>query len=156
MAVSPVGAACGEIDVEAVVPHVPPVLSLSRLEAVGDNTLTATATIGRDSIFCSSDQGVPVWIALEYLGQAVAALEGIRASREGRPVPLGYLLGTRRFVTPIEVFPVGAQLTITVTEVHAAPDGLAVFDGRISAGTVTLDCRFSVYRLTSDKGPEDD
>ena len=144
------GQPSGSIELQSIVPHVPPVLSLSRLEAADEQSLTACVEVESDSIFCDSPEGVPVWVALEYLGQAVAALEGLRALSDGRAVPKGYLLGTRQFVTPIEFFPIGAELKVKVAEVYAAPNGLAVFDGCISMRQLTLECRFSVYRLQSN------
>lgn len=141
----------GNIRIQSIVPHVPPVLSLGRLEAADEHSLTAWVEVNKDSIFCVGPDGVPVWVALEYLGQAVAALEGLRALNEGRAVPMGYLLGTRQLETPIESFPIGAELRIKVAEVHASPNGLAVFDGSISMPNVTLECRFSVYRLLSNE-----
>jgi predicted hotdog family 3-hydroxylacyl-ACP dehydratase len=84
------------------------------------------------------------------MGQAAAALEGLRARRSGRPMPSGYLLGTRRFVTNIAFFPVGSELNVRVREVHADPGGLVVVDGTIWGDGIDLECRFSVFKKTID------
>lgn len=135
-----------DLDISTLVPHAPPVLSLDRIDHVDESSLSAQVTIREDSIFCESGAGVPVWIALEFFGQAVAALEGVRARSSGRPLPVGYLLGTRRFLTPIQAFPVGARLQLSVRELHADPTGLALFHGTIEVGGIAIECRFSVYR----------
>ncbi len=136
----------GEADIAALVPHAPPVLALDRIVSVDDMSLHARITVRRDSAFCDSDAGVPVWVGLEYMGQAAAALEGIRARRSGKPVPAGYLLGARQFVTSTQVFPVGTVLDVTVREVHMDPGGLAVVDGTIRGEGIDLKCRFSVFK----------
>lgn len=140
-----------DLDISTLVPHAPPVLSLDRIDHVDESGLSARITIREDSIFCESRTGVPVWVALEYFGQAVAALEGVRARSSGRPVPVGYLLGTRRFLTPIQAFPAGARLQLSVRELHAEPTGLAIFHGAIEGEGIAIECRFSVYRPADDE-----
>lgn len=135
-----------DLDISTLVPHAPPVLALDRIDHVDESSLSARVTIREDSIFCEPGVGVPVWVALEFFGQAVAALEGVRARDSARPVPVGYLLGTRRFLTPIQAFPVGARLQLSVRELHADPTGLALFHGAIEGEEIAIECRFSVYR----------
>ena len=136
----------GDTEIGALVPHAPPVLALDRILSADEMSLHARMTVRRDSAFCESDAGVPVWAALEYMGQAAAALEGIRARRSGKPIPAGYLLGARRFVTSTQFFPVGAVLNVTVREVHMDPSGLAIVDGAICGDGIDLKCRFSVFK----------
>jgi predicted hotdog family 3-hydroxylacyl-ACP dehydratase len=140
----------GGAEIAVLVPHAPPVLALDSIVSADESSLHARITVRQDSAFCESDAGVPVWVGLEYMGQAVAALEGIRARRSGQPVPVGYLLGTRQFVTTIQFFPVGAVLNVTVREVHSDPGGLAVVDGAISGDGIELECRFSVFKKGND------
>jgi predicted hotdog family 3-hydroxylacyl-ACP dehydratase len=140
----------GDAEIATLVPHAPPVLALDRILSADDMSLHARMTVRRDSAFCDSDAGVPVWVGLEYMGQAAAALEGLRARRTGKPMPSGYLLGARRFVTSTQVFPVGAVLDVTVREVHMDPGGLAVVDGAIRGEGIDLKCRFSVFKKEND------
>lgn len=139
-----------ESEIAELVPHAPPVLALERIVSADWDSLHGRITIRRDSAFCESDLGVPVWVGLEFLGQAAAALEGLRARRRGMPMPSGYLLGTRRFVTGTEFFPVGAGLDVRVREVHADSGGLVVVDGSIRGDGIDLECRFSVFKKASD------
>jgi predicted hotdog family 3-hydroxylacyl-ACP dehydratase len=130
----------------ALLPHAPPILALEAILAADDASLLARARASRDSPFCEGERGVPFWVALEFMGQAVAALEGLKARRVGRPPPVGYLLGTRRMAAGPGQMPADAELLVRVVEAGAGPDGLAAFDGCVSWDGGELACRFSVYR----------
>ncbi len=54
----------------------------------------------------------PAWLGIELMAQSVAAYAGCRARNEGRPVELGFLLGTRKFECNVEHFAQGTELTI--------------------------------------------
>jgi predicted hotdog family 3-hydroxylacyl-ACP dehydratase len=99
---------------------------LDRVQAVEDDSLVATVEI-REGIPFFAGCAVPAWVGLEYMAQAIAALAGARARREGRPIPLGLLIGCRKFVTRVAMFAVGTRLAVEVRELVSDGAGLGAF-----------------------------
>ena len=61
-----------EIPVKELLPHDPPMVLLDRVTSYDESTLTAEVDISTESMFCGDD-GVPGWVGVEYMAQAVAA-----------------------------------------------------------------------------------
>ena len=78
-----------------LLPHDHPMILIDNIVACREHGLTATVTIHERSPFVETD-GVPSWIGIEYMGQAIAAYAGLRARRDGVPVRIGFLVGSRR------------------------------------------------------------
>jgi len=66
------------------------------------------------------------------MAQAVAALAGVRARTQGEPVKIGFLVGTRRYVSRWPRFLLGSRLRIHVRQDFEAGNGLSVFACRIA------------------------
>ena len=100
--------------------HRGPMSLLDRVQAVEDDSLVAMVEI-REGIPFFAGCAVPAWVGLEYMAQAIAALAGARARREGRPIPLGLLIGCRKFVTrfPATMSVPGMSRTMRVTRQYA-------------------------------------
>ena len=54
-------------------------------------------------------------------------MAGLRSVKSGKPVKLGFLLGTRRYECTRAFFPIGARLEIEARQELVAENGLAVF-----------------------------
>jgi len=121
-------------------------LLLSRVVSWGAGTLVGEVNVAGDSPFVEPGLGVPRWLALEYMAQAVGALDGIRQRESGHPAPPGYLLGTRRLHDIGGYFATGATLRITVEEILQGDNGLGVYSCRLDEGERSLSCRLTVYR----------
>jgi len=118
--------------IEQLVPHARPALLLDRVvEAHGDVVVTETQ-VREDNPYCA-DGHVGAWIGIELIAQSIAALAGIEALRAGRPVRIGFLLGTRRYRSSVPGFALGARLRIEVTREFQTDDGLGAARGRILA-----------------------
>lgn len=116
--------------IEALVPHAGPALLLDRVaEDHGDVVVTETA-IREDNPYCV-DGRVGAWIGIELIAQSIAALAGLDAVRSGRPVRVGFLLGTRRYRSTVPWFAVGDVLRIEVQREFQTDDGLGAARGRI-------------------------
>mgnify|MGYP005996208549 CR=1 FL=1 len=63
--------------VEELVPHSGRMSLLTRVVDSGDDWLTAEVDITSKSMF-SDDKGVPAWVGLEYLAQAIGAYAGLQ------------------------------------------------------------------------------
>jgi predicted hotdog family 3-hydroxylacyl-ACP dehydratase len=129
-----------------VLPHRPPMLLMDRIVSWDGSSLEGEVDIREDSPFGEAGLGVPRWVALEYMAQAVGALDGVRLRQAGRPVPPGYLLGTRRLDGTDGHFRPGATLRISVREVLQHANGLGVFACRLDDGERSLICQLTVFR----------
>ena len=127
-----------------VIPHSEPMSLLDDIEGFGEQSLDASVTIRPDSLFCES-RGVPVWVGIEYMGQAVAAWAGVMAREAGKLVKIGFLVSCRRYEAPISYFPIGARLLVSVRQVTDNVTGLQVFDCKISLDGVEIQANLNVF-----------
>ena len=127
-----------------VVPHQTPMLLLDTLESYSDNTLVSSLTIKEDSLFYE-ERGVPAWVGLEYMGQTIAAYAGAKARKENKPVKIGFLVGSRRYESPISHFELGSKLLISVEEITNNTHGLHVFSCKITWKDFVIQANLNVY-----------
>jgi len=62
------------------------------------------------------------------MAQSIGAFGGCRARHGGKPVKIGFLVGSRRYTCTQSYFPVEAQLQVYVKEIIHADNGLCVFE----------------------------
>jgi predicted hotdog family 3-hydroxylacyl-ACP dehydratase len=130
--------------VEEVLPHGHPMILIDDVIGHSDAGLTASVTIRQDSHFMRS-AGIPSYVGLEYMAQAVAAYGGIEALTEQRPVRIGYLLGTRDLTTKVPFFDVGDRLVIDVSVNYK--EAVSSFSCRILIEEfVVVEANLSVYQ----------
>jgi predicted hotdog family 3-hydroxylacyl-ACP dehydratase len=131
--------------VEACVAHRGRMLLIHRLTQADNERAIAEVDVRADSPF-ARDDGIPAWIGLEYMAQTVAAWAGARALRLGAHPKLGFLLGTRRFESTVQIFPRGKVLRVDVHCEMMADNGLGQFDCQIEMDeTVVCRARISVF-----------
>ena len=139
------------IPVSELLPHDPPMVLLDRVVSCDDTTLVAEVTIRPDSIFCD-ESGVPAWVGIEYMAQAVAAHAGAMARLRGDPPSIGYLLGTRSYQCSMAVYPIGETLTVHI-EALFVEMSLGAFSCRIEANETVASATINVYQ-PDDNHPE--
>ena len=127
-----------------VVPHSMPMSLLDDIEDYSDKGLVAKVTIREGSMFCESD-GVPAWVGVEYMGQAVAAYAGVRARIANQPVKIGFLVSTRCYESPCSHFPVGISLSVSVDQITDSTTGLQVFACRITGENIEIQANLNVF-----------
>lgn len=130
---------------EDVLLHRGPMLLLDSLISYQPERLSAAVNVSADSSFFVAPYGVPAWIAIEYMAQAIAALGGLNALGRGEPVPLGLLIGSQKFHSSCGFLRPGVELTVDVVENVAATYGLGAFEGRLFGEGVEISARLSVY-----------
>lgn len=112
-----------------MLPHRPPMLLLDKASGMDGEWFTARVRI-RPGIPFFADGGVPAWVGLEYMAQAVGAYSGAMGlARGGAPKP-GMLLGTRDYRADVPVFREGLELEVRVR--------IDIFQDR---GVSSMDCR---------------
>jgi|TARA_R110000782_G_scaffold5893_1_gene20416 predicted hotdog family 3-hydroxylacyl-ACP dehydratase len=131
-----------------LVPHAAPMLLIDRVCDTGPDHLQAEVTIQQTSMFFEKGRGVPTYVGIEYIAQAVAAYSGWRAkSADPAALPhIGYLLGTRKMTMTRDWFEPGTRLNIYVENVFE--DGeMGVFKGEIRDGNdVIVAAQINVYQ----------
>jgi predicted hotdog family 3-hydroxylacyl-ACP dehydratase len=145
---------------DAWVPHRGAMNLLTTVEHCDDQTILACVVVPAQGLFVTDD-GVPAWVGIEYMAQAVAAWSGARGRAKGGSPRIGYLLGSRRYEALVSSFEVGSVLQVFAQCELMGSNGLGMFDCRITqAGRVLASGRLSVFEPpqnaeegTSQNGP---
>jgi predicted hotdog family 3-hydroxylacyl-ACP dehydratase len=140
---------CAALAIGDLLPHGREMTLIERLVEYTPQRSVATLTIRKGSRF-ASPSGVPAWVGIEYMAQAIAAHAGYEARLRGEPLGVGFLLGTRDYRSAIGEFPLGATLTITV-EPLLAEGRLGAFRCAIAAEAEVATAVVNVYRPTPDE-----
>ena len=127
------------------VPHRGAMNLLETVERCDDESIVARVRVADHGLFVGAD-GVPAWVGIEYMAQAVAAWSGARARGDGGSPRIGYLLGSRRYEAAVPVFEIGAELQVFAQCELMGANGLGLFDCRITQdGRVLASGRLSVF-----------
>ncbi len=94
-----------------IIPHKPPMALIDRVVDFTADSITVTVAITDQSLFFANG-GVPSYVGIEYMAQAVAAWNGLMARQNNLSPGIGYLLGTRKMKLLIETFKEGSYLEI--------------------------------------------
>ena len=132
------------IPIQELLPHDPPMVLLDRAVSFEESTFVAEVDIRADSIFCE-DHGVPGWVGIEYMAQAVAAHAGYQARLEQEPPSIGYLLGTRSYRCSLPFFPIDATLRVHIESLYIDM-GLGAFACRIEIDGTVAEATINVYQ----------
>ena len=127
------------------VPHRGAMSLLDEVEQVDEHGIVACVVVPSAGLFASAT-GVPAWVGIEYMAQAVAAWSGARARAAGGSPRIGFLHGSRRYEARVPVFAAGARLRVQAHCELIGENGLGMFDCRITHdGRELAAGRLSVY-----------
>lgn len=125
---------------EAYLPHRGPAIVLDSVRAFTEEGCVAEARVRPGAWYLDAQGEMPAWVGLEMMAQAAAAFSGHRNTLSGRPIRVGYLLGSRAFNASVPAFPVGTPLEIHVRVLFLDPDGLGAFQCELrQAGTLVAE-----------------
>ncbi|MFT4179586.1 MAG: hotdog family protein [Thermomonas sp.] len=124
-------------DITLVMPHSGTMLLLDRVIAHDDDGIVTELRVPFDGPF-HVDGGVPAYVGIEYMAQAVACWAGCQARRRGAPPPIGFLLGSRRYDCTVPLFTSGMLLRVEARREIMGENGLGVFACRILSGDAAL------------------
>ncbi len=123
---------CSQYSVEELLPHSPPMVLLDRVLHYDSMNLTAEVDISVNSMFYDATlNGVPAWVGIEYMAQAISALAGLRAKEKNQGIKLGFLLGTRKLLLVYKVLVAGQRYRIHVKQMFWDESGMANFECEI-------------------------
>lgn len=113
--------------ISELLPHGAGFRLLDTLLDYGQDHVCCSATITPQAPFFVIERGVPGWVGIEYMAQAIAAYSGIMRRQSARPIELGLLLGTRRYHCSLPYFTDGTQLTVYAEQLVRDAAGIVVF-----------------------------
>lgn len=132
------------IPVVDLLPHGSEMALIDQLLESSESRSVAAVEIRADSEF-AGPAGVPCWVGLEYMAQTIAARVGFEAYLNGEEPPLGYLLGTREFVSRVPLFAIGSRLRIIASPL-LVDRGFGSFSCSIEIDTVVATAVLNTYR----------
>lgn len=94
-----------------LLPHKPPMILLDRVVNFGEDFIQTSLTIHKGVPFFKKE-GVPAYVAIEYMAQTVGVWSGLTARQYNLPPKIGFLLGTRKLTLQIPFFKDGAELIV--------------------------------------------
>ena len=127
-------------------PHRGPMLWLDGLIAGGEDSVEATATLPADAWYRQEAPGMPAWLGVELMAQAVAAHVGLRGWLAGKPPKPGVLLGCRTYRVQASSFPQGERLRVSARLSYRDESGFGAYDCTVNgAGGPLASATLKVY-----------
>ena len=134
-----------EYSVAELVPHSGRMSLLSEIVDYGDGWLQAEVVISRESTFADA-LGVPAWIGLEYMAQAIAAYSGLEERLQGGKPKIGFLLGSRKYECNVERFAIGQTVRVRVQPEMLGSNGLNVFNCELEGDGISAQAVVNVFQ----------
>ena len=125
---------------------------LDEVTACDGERITCRVTLRPDGLFAEEGR-VPAVVAIELMAQAVAAYAGLRAHAAGRPVRIGYLLGTREMTLAVGHLDVGDELLVVAEHLFGG-EQLGSFRCAVSrSGAAVAAATLNVYQAGDGEEP---
>lgn len=139
-------------DISPYVPHQRRMCLLDRLLDVGAEHLRADVMPDPTDLF-ATETGIPGWVGLEWLAQAIAAWAGVQRVTGGAKPAVGFLLGTRRYQCSQSSFAFGDPITVEIFLDFRADNGLGAFRGQLlnDDNQVIATAMLNVFQPESDE-----
>jgi len=131
--------------IDELIWHGPRMSLVDRVVSTTGDGLTAEVRIEPGRPFFESGAGVPAWVGVEYMAQAVAIFAGYRAKINGRKIPRGMIIGCRNYTTTEPVFSPGRVLSISVQELLCLNESLSSYDCEIRDMDLIASARITVF-----------
>ncbi|WP_114325579.1 3-hydroxylacyl-ACP dehydratase [Candidatus Colwellia aromaticivorans] len=118
--------------INELISHREPMILIGGLDDFNNESATCWLDIDEHSAFYQTDKsGVPAYIGIEYMAQSIAAFAGAKALEQGKPVQIGFLLGSRKYQQTQNYFKNGSHLKVKIVELHKESSGLGVYSCEI-------------------------
>lgn len=142
-----------QVPVSSLVPHSAPMVLLDAVLEYGEKYLVAAVDIHPGCRFYDATlEGVPAWVSIEYMAQAISAWAGVQARQKGENIKVGFLLGSRKLLLPVKVLAAGQRYTVAVKQLLRDDSGLASFDCQVLlADKICVEARVNVYEVDDIK-----
>ena len=130
--------------IEELIPHRGSMLWLERVTQARPESIEAEAVVRRDAWYVDEQAGMPAWLGIELMAQAIAAHVGMQGWLAGKPPKPGVLLGCRRYEARVGRFAPGI-LTVVARVAYRDESGFGAYDcailgaqGELAAGRLKV------------------
>ena len=123
-------------EVDELVPHTGKMLLLDRVvrHDLNEVSIETEVDINENCMFYNVDeQGVPSYVAFEYMAQSISALSGIYGRSIGQKPKEGFIMSVSNCKAHVPVFKSGDVVTIKVKQTMRV-DMAVTFDGAVYVG----------------------
>lgn len=127
-----------DMNITELLPHQGSAVLIDQVLEDSRDSIRVSAYITAAHPFFVAGHGVPSWVGIEMMAQAIAAHAGLNGRREQREPRAGMLLGTRRYETTAAWFREGMDLEIVAEREFGDNGGLAACNCSVSCGGATL------------------
>jgi len=136
-----------KIDMEQLLPHKGDMVLIDRMVEEGEGYGAAQVKVDAASKFFEEEiNGIRAFIGLEWMAQTIAAVAGIDALKNNRPVQVGFLLGSRKYAPSKNVFGLDEEYIVRVEQLYREDNGLGSFQCTIHQGDVLIaDSKLNVF-----------
>lgn len=131
--------------VAELLPHAGDMILIDQVLRFGDHDIETQVTVRPGGLFNQTDDSLPAWVGIELMAQSIAAYAGCQARLAGKPVELGFLLGTRNYQCNVERFPAGSTLHIHANCSLQDDNGMGVFECVLHGPGIQVEARLSVF-----------
>lgn len=114
-------------DVAAYLPHRPPMILLDGISDSGEEFVETYVTHSSPSLFADEHGNIPAWVGIEYMAQAVGVFAGIMSVKNGLPVSIGFLLGSRKYQAFTPAFKPHQRIQIRAERTYHSEDNIVQF-----------------------------
>ncbi len=132
-----------------VLPHGAPMILISSIESydLDECSLISTINVSKDDIFFDKNlDGVPPYVALEYMAQTIGCFAGILERQRGIAPKVGFVVGTRSMGIYVDKFCENKSYSVFVKQVFL-DDGLASFDCSVFCKETSQCCSKAIVNV---------
>ncbi len=121
---------------------------LDKVVKFDDRSMVSEVIVRYNGLF-GDENALPALVGIEYMAQTIAAHGSMMDKIAGRPSHIGFLLGTRSYLSKVDHFVTGSVLTVFVEKIMQE-QGLGVYDCSIAgSGGLLVEAKLSVYQPDS-------
>ena len=121
--------------IEELLPHRGTMLLLDRVFSENEKSIVAGTTVPEAAWYLDEQGGMPAWIGIELMAQAIAAHAALRGRLNGKPPKRGVLLGCRAYRARTPRAPAGALLKVVANLTLFDESGLGAYDCSIESNS---------------------
>jgi predicted hotdog family 3-hydroxylacyl-ACP dehydratase len=119
---------------EELLPHRGSMLLLDRVFSENEKSIVAGTTVPEAAWYLDEQGGMPAWIGIELMAQAIAAHAGLRGRMNGKAPKRGVLLGCRAYRARMSRATPGTLLKVSAKMTLVDESGLRAYDCTIEDG----------------------
>ncbi len=123
-----VGGEARQIPIEELLLQRDDMLLLDCLHDFGADHVEVGATVSARHPLVDERRGLPAWVGIEMMAQAVSVFSGLELRAQGLPPRIGLLLGARLYQARVPFFRVDARLRVRAVLTLRDAQGLGVFE----------------------------